>query len=173
MRSSGVGEILTQCGEGTFLSPLQIIRFNYVFFPKNNWLPCFPHSVSNGHVSTKIMILSTHPRTLYIPIWPQLLSYPVPWDVAHNFDLIVSSRETFLDENLLYLPGHLCFFRHSQSVVDEFLKYPALKDLETFRSFEHDGKWISPESGPFLSLPRALVLIMIGWFLLHLSLFLL
>ena len=82
------------------------------------------------------------------PILTKIL-IPVPWDVAPNFDLIVSSSQSFLDENLLYLPGHLCFFRHSQSVVDEFLKYPALKSLEAFRSFEQGDQWISPASGMF------------------------
>ncbi|KAF8333019.1 uncharacterized protein EI90DRAFT_3052702 [Cantharellus anzutake] len=69
-----------------------------------------------------------------------------PWDLAPQFDIIVASAQHYLDEILLYLPGHLCFFRHSQSVVDEFLKYPALRSLEAFRAAEEDGRWINTDA---------------------------
>ncbi|KAF8312889.1 uncharacterized protein EI90DRAFT_3092675 [Cantharellus anzutake] len=79
-----------------------------------------------------------HPDT---PIWGW-----VPWDLAPQFDIIVASAQSYLDEILLYLPGHLCFFRHSQSIVDEFLKYPALRSLEAFRAAEKDGRWIGSDA---------------------------
>jgi hypothetical protein len=57
-----------------------------------------------------------------------------PWDVMENFDIMVA--HTFpvhpTDRVLLYLPGHLTFFRNSAQVTTGFLAFPNFQNLNAF-----------------------------------------
>ena len=67
----------------------------------------------------------------------------VPWDVAEDYDLIVPGGPINGDDVLLYLPGHLMFFKHAKSVVDEFMNFPNLKTMHAFLNLP----WIGHDAG--------------------------
>lgn len=58
-----------------------------------------------------------------------------PWDEAEKYDIVFPSGPyDNADENgiLLYIPGHLAFFRNSDHVVDEFIKFPQVASYDGF-----------------------------------------
>lgn len=66
-----------------------------------------------------------------------------PWDAAPHFDVLVPALPTDDAEVLLFLPGHLAFFRHAPHVTDAFMRFP---NVRTYRNFL-DLPWISIEAG--------------------------
>jgi hypothetical protein len=57
-----------------------------------------------------------------------------PWDVAENFDIIVPQPYGLHPDDgiLLYMPGHLTFFRRSADFTAKFLEFPFFRNLCTW-----------------------------------------
>ncbi|KAF8333036.1 uncharacterized protein EI90DRAFT_3153808 [Cantharellus anzutake] len=72
-----------------------------------------------------------------------------PFDVSSQFDVLIPGQPAHDEQVLLFHPGHLTFFRHSERVIDEYMKYPRLKDLKTWlrigedKTLEEDQGWES------------------------------
>lgn len=69
----------------------------------------------------------------------------VPWDVAPQFDLIIPAQPADVDYIMLFMSGHLMFFRHSPYVWEQFLTYPRLTSLEAFLGAPYH--WIDMGAG--------------------------
>ena len=63
-----------------------------------------------------------------------------PWDVAQDFDIIVPHPYALYPEDavLLYMRGHLTFFRRSPELTAKFLEFPAFKNLESWLELSFD-----------------------------------
>lgn len=63
-----------------------------------------------------------------------------PWDVAENFDIIVPHPFGLQPEGsvLLYMPGHLTFFRRSAEFTAKFLDFPSFRNLDTWLQMSLD-----------------------------------
>jgi len=46
--------------------------------------------------------------------------------------MIVTNKPEYADFVLVFLPGHLSFFRHSSRVVDQFMLFPNFRSVDTF-----------------------------------------
>ncbi|KAI0261005.1 hypothetical protein BC834DRAFT_492851 [Gloeopeniophorella convolvens] len=56
-----------------------------------------------------------------------------PWDIAYNFDMLIAYYPSpDADDVLLYMKGHLSFFRHSPEVTRQFLTFPNFRTQHTF-----------------------------------------
>ena len=75
--------------------------------------------------------------------------FVVPWDVAHQFDLILPALPTNLGQTMLVMGGHLMFFRHEKRVMVEFFNFHALRSLQTF--LDAPDRWIDPGAGEHIS----------------------
>lgn len=77
----------------------------------------------------------------------------VPWDVAPQFDLIIPAQPADVDYIMLFMSGHLMFFRHSPYVWEQFLHYYRLQSLEAFLGAPYH--WIDMGAGkPSFCLPE-------------------
>lgn len=82
--------------------------------------------------------------------------YAVPWDVADDFDMLVPGAPINGNDVLLYLPGHLAFFRNAPHIVDQFMTFPNLRTLDAYLNLP----WISSDSGALGNFsPQAILLI--------------
>lgn len=50
-----------------------------------------------------------------------------------------------IDQVMLFMSGHLMFFRHEKRVTNEFFNYPALRSLQSF--LDTPERWIDPAAG--------------------------
>lgn len=65
-----------------------------------------------------------------------------PWEIAPSFDVIMAaSVDDAVDSVLLYLTGHLAFFRHSPRVVNSFMTIANLQSQHNFMTLP----WFSPD----------------------------
>lgn len=55
-----------------------------------------------------------------------------PWDEAEKYDILFPSNIIDHDHNLVYVPGHLAFFRNSEHLTAEFMKFPGVASLDGF-----------------------------------------
>ncbi|KAF9528932.1 hypothetical protein CPB83DRAFT_893901 [Crepidotus variabilis] len=70
-----------------------------------------------------------------------------PWDIAEDYDLVVPGGPINGDDILLYLPGHLMFFKHSTFVLEEFMTFPNFKTVDAFLNLPWIG--ISAEESEY------------------------
>lgn len=54
-----------------------------------------------------------------------------PWDITEHFDVYISGWPSNSDV-LMFMPGHLTVFRYSQHVLDEFMLFPNLRDIQSY-----------------------------------------
>jgi hypothetical protein len=68
-----------------------------------------------------------------------------PWDVAENFDIIIPGPSGVYPEDnlLLFMPGHLGFFRNSAQFTAQFLEFPNFRNLDAFLHLP----WIDSAAG--------------------------
>ena len=86
---------------------------------------------------------------------PELSLFPVPWDVADQFDLIIPATGANFDQVMLFMRGHLMFFRHDKRVTNEFFNFPALRSLQSF--LNTPDAWIDTAAGEQTSCPHLLL----------------
>ena len=58
-----------------------------------------------------------------------------PWDEAEKYDMVFPSGPSDNGDqlgNLLYIPGHLGFYRVSEHLVDEFMRFPQVATYDAF-----------------------------------------
>ena len=56
-----------------------------------------------------------------------------PWEEADNFDMLFpGSPMDGGDSVLLYIPGHLAFFKNSEHNTQEFMRFPQVATLDGF-----------------------------------------
>ena len=55
-----------------------------------------------------------------------------PWDEADKYDILFPSNPMDSDDVLLYIPGHLAFFKNSEHLTLEFMKFPQVRTLDGF-----------------------------------------
>ena len=84
---------------------------------------------------------------------PDLSFLPVPWDVADQFDLIIPAATADFDQVMLFMRGHLMFFRHDKRVTNEFFNFPALRSLQSF--LDTPNHWIDVAAGEQTSRPHS------------------
>ncbi|KDQ20882.1 hypothetical protein BOTBODRAFT_169589 [Botryobasidium botryosum FD-172 SS1] len=63
-----------------------------------------------------------------------------PWDIAEDFDILVPAAPTNGDDIiLLYLPGHLAFFKHATHISDQFMNLPNLQTMDAYMTMPWIG----------------------------------
>lgn len=72
-------------------------------------------------------------------------THVVPWDVIDQFDLMIPEFPADLEQIMLFMSGHLMFFKHEARVMEEFLNFPALRSVETFLATPK--KWVDLGAG--------------------------
>ncbi|KAJ8523019.1 hypothetical protein ONZ45_g500 [Pleurotus djamor] len=66
-----------------------------------------------------------------------------PWELAPSYDIVFPAPPIdYGEEMLLFMPGHLAFFKHASYVVDEFMQFPNVKDMKGFM----DLPWVSSDT---------------------------
>ncbi|KAF8320046.1 hypothetical protein DL93DRAFT_2153074 [Clavulina sp. PMI_390] len=63
-----------------------------------------------------------------------------PWDMIGQFDLIIPAFPADLDRVMVFMSGHLMFFKHEERVMNEFFHFPHLQTIELF--LQTDKDWI-------------------------------
>ncbi|KAF9031525.1 hypothetical protein BDZ89DRAFT_1063922 [Hymenopellis radicata] len=56
----------------------------------------------------------------------------LPWDIAPQFDVLVPTAPSWADDILVFTPGHMMFYRHSDDVVRELMNMPHVRDMDSF-----------------------------------------
>ena len=82
---------------------------------------------------------ANHPHTQFF--------FSVPFDVASQFDVLVPGLPVHDDEIHLFHAGHLAFFRHSERVLAEYMKYYRLKDVKTWLRIGEEEKNLEEDQG--------------------------
>jgi|SRR5882762_8424566 len=73
-----------------------------------------------------------------------------PWDVAEDFDILIPGQSEVgeaHDHLLLFMPGHLAFFRNSAQFTAQFLEFPNFRNLQAFLHLP----WVDAAAGEFLT----------------------
>ncbi|KAF8320047.1 hypothetical protein DL93DRAFT_2094499 [Clavulina sp. PMI_390] len=65
-----------------------------------------------------------------------------PWDVIGQFDLLIPQTPSNGEQILMYMSGHLMFFKHEKRVLEEFFNFHALRSAQIFIDAPRD--WIDP-----------------------------
>jgi hypothetical protein len=72
-----------------------------------------------------------------------------PWAVAENFDILIPGQSEVggpHDHLLLFMPGHLAFFRNSAQFTVQFLEFPNFRNLDAFLNLP----WVDTAAGEHL-----------------------
>ena len=81
------------------------------------------------------------------PSFSYSISFLVPFDIALQFDVLIPGPPVHDKEILLFHAGHLAFFRHSDRVLNEYMKYPRLKDMRTWLRIGEEEKNLEEDQG--------------------------